>query len=185
MKDLNKPVTPGVYAQHEFGVAEFEAIGRLIVQIIEQLAGYQYKFESIAAANAFWKAMVQLVDGQLYVRESIGKDSYGVPRVDFEGFVTNVMDEALDEDRAEAMISEQNRTVIIALVHKLIPDHPRALLLQAAQAQEREEYALAIALYEKVTEIFRRQIPEQTFKEKDKVERSALFRYTGDGREYM
>src|SRR5260221_10139437 len=82
IKDKSKQIPPGAYARHEFGPAEFEAVGRLIVQLVERLDGFRYQFESLAAANAFWVALVQSVqtiDGQIHMRQAAGPDGFALP----------------------------------------------------------------------------------------------------------
>lgn len=187
IKSDRRRVAPGRYAMREFGPADFEAVGRLLVDIVERLSGFQHSFDSLASANAFWKGLVesvQAIDSQLWLRESYGKERARLPWLDFESFATQVMDAGLEEFPGNDKIPEQDSLAIATFVQRLLPEYPRALLVQADYAETHENYSQAIALYERAAEILWSSVSRRLDDEVDKESRSAVVHYTSEGREY-
>ena len=181
-------IAPGAYARHEFGPAEFAAIGQGIVQVVEQLKGYEHRFDTAASANAFWDAtvdMVQTASSILGLRNSIGADRINLPQFGIEDFASRVMDTGLSTPGVQNPITEQVQQDIAAFTRKLVPMHARAILVQAHFCERREQYSEAIALYEQAAETLRSHIPEYISKEPNAVERSSGLRFTSVGKEYM
>jgi hypothetical protein len=82
----DKPIPPDSYTSNRLGPNEYQAIGEVFLQAVDRL-GFNYEFDSIAAANAFLKAIRRMIVRayeQASMRETSESDQFRLLGVDFE-----------------------------------------------------------------------------------------------------